>query len=125
MQFDSDVDGDFATIFFALRDILLSFPEIYEKKNAKQTAYYDRYSAVCFLRSDEEKLTLSLAKGAALLPRFPFLKGEGKIVRHLYYETMSDLDEVLIREIIQETMICNMEAYELKRLKKNLELSSG
>ena len=86
MQFDIDSSGEFADIFLMIRGILLTFPEIREQKNAKQTAYYDAYSAVCFLRSDKEKLTLALAKGAALLPKFPFLKGEGKIVRHLYFK---------------------------------------
>jgi hypothetical protein len=120
MQFDSDSNGKFSDIFYKLREIILGFNEIYEKKNAKQTAYYDEYSAVCFLRSNEEKLTLALAKGSSLQKRYPFLEGEGKIVRHLYFRTISEVNENLIREMIQETLILNMEAYELKKLKKLL-----
>ncbi len=120
MQFDIDTSGKFADTFLMIRDILLAFPEIREQKNAKQTAYYDAYSAVCFLRSDEEKLTLALARGAALLPKFPFLKGEGKIVRHLYFKSPSEVDKSLIEAIIQETLMLNLEASELKRLRKYL-----
>ena len=52
--------------------------------------------------------------------KYPFLEGNGKIVRHLYFSYMSDIDEDLLREIIEETLILNMEAYEMKRLRKQL-----
>jgi len=120
MQFDIDSSGEFADIFLMIRGILLTFPEIREQKNAKQTAYYDAYSAVCFLRSDKEKLTLALAKGAALLPKFPFLKGEGKIVRHLYFKKSNKVDREQIVSIIRETLMLNLEASELKKLRKSL-----
>ena len=119
MQFDIDINGKFANTFLMIRDILLAFPEIREQKNAKQTAYYDAISAVCFLRSDEEKLTLALAKGAALLTKFPFLEGDGKIVRHLYFKNPAEVDKDLIEAIVRETLILNFEASELKKLRKS------
>ena len=119
MQFDIDKKGQQAEIFLKLREIVLSFKGVREQKNAKQTAYYDRYSAICFLRGGDEKFTLSLAKGSALLKQYPFLKGDGKVARHIYYHDIKDVDEALVREIIQETMILNMEAYEIKKLRCN------
>ncbi len=119
MQFDIDKNGQFSDIFLKLRKIILSFKDVREQKNPKQTAYYDKYSAICFLRGNEEKFTLAFAKGAILEKEYPVLQGEGKVVRHLYFYEVSDVDEVLVREIIQETMILNMESYELKKLRCN------
>jgi hypothetical protein len=118
MQFDIDKKGQHAEIFLKLREIVMDFKGIREKKNAKQTAYYDRYSAICFLRGNEEKFTLSLAKGALLQEQYPFLQGEGKVARHIYYHDIKDIDEALLREIIKETMILNMEQHEIKRLRR-------
>ncbi len=117
MQFDIDIRGEFSDIFMRVRDIVLSFDGIREQKNPKQTAYYDEYSAVCFLRCSDEKLTIALAKGACLKERYPFLKGDAKIVRHIYIKEIAEVDEELLREIIKESMILNLESYELKKLK--------
>ena len=120
MQFDKDINGQYAEIFLKLREILLSFPEIKETKNAKQTSYRDNYAIVAMIRDRGDRFVMSLGKGVALLKKYPFLQGDGKIVRHLYFTNMADVDEALIREIIEETLILNMEAYELKRLRKQL-----
>jgi hypothetical protein len=118
MQFDIDKNGEFSEIFLKLREILLSIQGIREQKNAKQTSYYDAYSAICFLRASKKKFTLSLAKGAMLEKKFPFLKGDGKVVRHLYYHDSVQIEEATIRAMIEETMLLNLEAYELKQLRR-------
>ena len=120
MQFDKDVNGKYAEVFLKLREILLSFQEIKETKNAKQTSYRDNYAIVAMIRDRGDTFVMSLGKGVALQEKYPFLEGDGKIVRHIYFSDISDIDENLIREIIEETLILNMEAYELKRLRKQL-----
>ncbi len=40
-QYDLELRGEFADIFKAIRKILLSYPQIKELKNAKQTSYSD------------------------------------------------------------------------------------
>jgi len=45
------------------------------------------------------------------------LKGSGKIVRHLYFKTIDEVDEKLLRQMIEESFILGMEAYELKKLR--------
>ena len=57
-------------------------------------------------------------KGSKLQTLYPKLKGIGKIVRHLEFTNISDIDENEIREMIKESMILNMEDYELKQLHK-------
>ena len=120
MQFDKDIQGEFSDIFLKLREILLSFEEIKEVKNAKQTSYHDLYGVVAMMRDRGDKLVFALGKGAILQTKYPFLQGSGKIVRHLYFKSIKEIDEKLIREIIEESLVLNMEANELKILRKSL-----
>jgi len=120
MQFDKDINGKFSEIFLKLREILLSFPEIQEIKNAKQRSYRDEYAIVAMIRDRGDIFVVSLGKGYMLQEKYPFLEGDGKIVRHLYFSDISNIDEDLLREIIEETLVLNMEAYEMKRLRKQL-----
>ncbi len=119
MQFDRDIQGKFADVFMYLRAVILCFDGVSELKNEKQTSYRDEYGrVVCILRTDDEKLTLVLAQGAKLESRYPFLEGNGKIVRHLYFLTLDEVDDALIKDMIEESMVLNMEAVELKKLQR-------
>jgi hypothetical protein len=46
IQYDIDSKGEFAKLFKAIRNILLSYPQLKEVKNAKQTSYADEYGMV-------------------------------------------------------------------------------
>ncbi len=118
MQFDLDVNSEFSELFLALRKILLSYDEISELKNAKQTAYFDEYSSIGFLRVSKKYLTFSLANGVRLESKFGKLDGCGKIVRHLYFYSKEDVNEKYIRSIIEESLILNIEKDALKALRK-------
>ncbi len=123
MQFDVDIKGKYKDIFVTLKDIILSFDDIYMKKNENQTAFYDQYSAVCFLRPNKTKkdcYCLSLAKGYKLQEIFPSLIGDALITRHINFKKIDDIDKSLIKQLIKETMILNMESFELKKLRKNI-----
>lgn len=116
-QYDIDKQGEFSELFKAIRKILLSYPQIQEIKNAKQTSYHDAYGVVAMLRSKGDVFVVALGKGYQLQEKYPMLQGNGKMVRHLYYKNIEALDEVLLREIIEESFILNIEAFELKQLK--------
>jgi len=49
MQFDKDINGKYAEIFLKLREILLSFQDIKETKNAKQTSYRDKCAIIAMM----------------------------------------------------------------------------
>jgi hypothetical protein len=51
--------------------------------------------------------------------KYPMLQGTGKIVRHLYLKVLDEVDEKLLREMIEESMILGLEAYEMKALRCN------
>jgi len=119
VQYDIDIKGEFADIFKAIRKILLSYPQIKELKNAKQTSYSDEYGVVAMLRSRGDVFVVAFGKGAKLQEKYPILKGTGKIVRHLYFKTLDEVDEKLLREMIEESMILGLEAHERKILRDN------
>jgi hypothetical protein len=117
MQYDIDSKGEFEALFKAIRKIILSYPQITEVKNAKQTSYADEYGVVVMMRNRGDVFVVAFGKGAKLQEKYPMLQSNGKIVRHLYYKTIEDLDEALLRDILEESFILNMEAYEMKVLK--------
>ena len=119
MQFDSDIQGEFSALFLEFRALFLSFDEMHEVKNAKQTSYKDSYGrAVCLMRTNDKCLRVIFAQGANLEKLYPFLLGEGKIVRHLTFSNLSELKQYPLKEMIQESLILNMEAVELNKMKK-------
>ncbi len=120
MQYDIDINGEFAEIFKKIRAILLSYPQIKELKNAKQTSYSDAYGVIIMMRGKGDVFVVAFGKGTKLQEKYPMLQGEGKIVRHLYFKTLADVDEALLREMIEESFLLGMEAFELKALRKRL-----
>ncbi|MEA3492693.1 MAG: hypothetical protein U9R27_12435 [Campylobacterota bacterium] len=119
MQFDKDINSRFAKNFLKIREILLSYEEIREQKNAKQTAYYGPYSSICFLRANKQRLTLAFAQGYKLQEKYPLLQGDGKIVRHLYFKEDCVVDKILLREMIEESIVLTLEAHEMRLLKRS------
>lgn len=117
MQYDLDIKSKYAQIFKTIRKILLSYPQIKEFKNAKQTSYSDEYGVVVMMRSKKEHLVVAFGRGYKLQEKFPKLQGSGKIVRHLYFKESDRVDEALLREMIEESFILGLEADEIKRLR--------
>ena len=120
MQYDIDIHGEFSDIFKKIREILLSYEDITEVKNAKQTSYSDAYGMVAMLRGRADKFVVAFGRGAKMQNKYPMLQGSGKIVRHLYFKSIDEVDEVLLRAMIEESFILGMEAFELKELRKML-----
>ena len=117
-QYAIDTRGAFADLFHRLRTILLSYPEISEIRNAKQTSYRDGHGMVVMLRGREGVFVTAWGQGAKLQKKFPFLEGEGKVVRHWKLKNLQTFDEALFRAMIEESMILGMEADAMKQLKK-------
>ena len=117
-QYELEIKGKFSDIFHSIRDILLSYPQIKELKNAKQTSYSDEYGVVVMMRTKGDVFVVAFGKGAKLQEKYPMLQGSGKIVRHLYFKTVDEVDETHLREMIEESFILGMEAFEMKEMKK-------
>ena len=121
MQYDIDIKSKHAKQFETIRKILLSCPEITEVKNAKQASYKDRYGVVIMMRVKGDVLVVAFGKGYKLQEKYPQLKGTGKIVRHLYFKEDDVVDEALLREMIEESMILNIEVHEMKQMRCHMK----
>ena len=117
MQFDVDTHSEQAEFFLALRLLILSFNDIVEIKNAKQTSYKDSYSTVCMMRVRQRKVHLSFANGAKMQEIFPELLGDGKIVRYLEFNTADEIQTEHLEAMLRESLFINMEKYELRKLR--------
>ena len=117
MQYDIDINGKLSAQFETIRKILLSYPKIQEVENAKQTSYSDRYGVIVMLRTKGDLLVAAFGKGAKLQEKYPQLQGTGKVVRHLYFGVDDEIDEAMLRDMIEESMVLGIEAYEIKRLR--------
>jgi len=117
LQFDQDISSKQRELFLYIRKIILSFTQIKEIKNAKQTSYKDNYSTVCMMRVRQEAVRVSFANGTRMKEQFPELLGDAKIVRFLEFQTINEVNEKRLKTILKESIILNMEKYELRRLK--------
>ena len=121
MQYNLDIKGEFSDIFKAIRKILLSYSNISEVKNSKQTSYADEYGMVVMMRTRGNVFVVAFGKGSKLQEKYPMLEGSGKIVRHLYFKSIDDVDESLLRELIEESFVLGMEAFEMREMRKSLK----
>ena len=121
MQYDIDCRSKHAKNFKTIRKILLSYSEITEVKNAKQTSYHDKYGVVVMMRTKGDVLVVAFGKGYQLQEKYPQLEGNGKIVRHLYFKEDAVVDEMLLREMIEESMVLNMEVYAMRLMRCNFK----
>ena len=121
MQYDTDMKSEHSAHFQSMRKILLSYSQIKEIKNAKQTSYRDEYGVIIMMRGKGDTLVVAFGEGSKLQDKYPQLQGRGKIVRHLYLKQDDVLDESLLREMIEESLVLGMEAQEMKVLKRMLK----
>jgi hypothetical protein len=123
MQFDHDLQSPLADLFLHMRDIFLRFEAFHEIKNAKQTSYKDTHGrAIVLMRVRADGLRLIFALGVKLQPRYPFLVGEGKIVRHMMLKNIEEVDEGLIHEMIEESLVLSMEHHEMRLLRAHMRI---
>ncbi len=119
MKYEEDMNSEFGEVFTKLENIILNFPNIKIRKNEHQTSYYDEYKTIVMLRQSSNKkyFVSSWGNGLKLQDKFNIFKGNGKIVRHIYFKSITDINEDVLIDVIKESMILNMEYYELKKLK--------
>jgi len=73
------------------------------------------------LRSKDDNMVIAFGKGSVLAEKYLQLQGDGKIVRHLSFKSIEDVNEKILREMIIESLVLNMEANEMKKLRKNIK----
>ncbi len=121
MQFDIDMRGEYQEIFKETRRLILSYPQMDELKNAKQTSYSDEFGVVVMLRGSKNGFVLSFGRGIKLASKFPQLSGNGKTVRQLIVKNIDNLDLELIKKMLEESFILGLEHNAIKELRAPLK----
>ncbi len=70
------------------------------------------------MRTKGDVLVVAFGKGYKLQEKFPQLEGNGKIVRHLYFKEGESVDEALLRAMIEESLLLNIEGFEMREIRK-------
>lgn len=112
MQFERDQHHP---LFIRARQVCLA-QNLREQKSENITSYFAREGGVCYLRIKNGALIIGLFRGAALQAEYPFLTGKGKVLRQ--WIVQDTLDETLLNELIEKTVILNIEAEEKRRFKR-------
>lgn len=120
-QYERDIAGPYREVFLKLRELLLSKPEMQEQKGEHQTSYRIKEGVVVMLRGREDHLVAAFGAGAKLFDRYPFLQGSGKVVRHLYFKSVEELDSKLFLEMVEESIMLHLERDEMMKLRRALK----
>ncbi len=110
-------------MFLKLKKIILSFDGMKLRQSKNQNAFYSGCRVVVMIRSasNEDYLTTSWGQGSKLERTFNVFTGDGKYVRHIKYTNINQIDTKLLKELISESIILNMEALEMLKIKNNLK----
>lgn len=118
MQFDLDMEGDFAELFLTLRDYLLDTQKMKESLSQHQSAYLFECKTLCMLRGKKEDFILAFNFGYKLCKNYPQLHMTGKLVAHWKLSKPSDFNFDIFKKIIQESRSYALEAKALNALRK-------
>ena len=114
MRYEEDLESEFKELFLHIRKIILDLDEnIKEVKNKKQTSYRFHCRCICTLKTTDNGIYLTIGQGAKVQKRFlnkyNILKGDGKIVRHITYSNIKEINKDEFIDILEEVIAINFE----------------
>ena len=118
MRYDIDINGPDAELFLYVRDLLLGFESVKEKRTHNITSFYCEGSGICYLKTSEKGLIIAMFKGAFLEDRYNLFSGSGKMIRHMYMKKKDDIKESVLKEYFQDAIVYNIEKEEKKLMAK-------
>ncbi len=99
MHFDKVMQSKHRALFLQVRDLLLDFEEVFERKNAHTTSYWTKKGCVCHIKTTQTGLDVGFTKGVQMEDAFGRLWGDGKSKRNI---SLSSMDEnMLVYYIVQ------------------------
>ena len=109
-----------------IEKIALSFEGIEKYYLTKHVSFDYDNQTLFYLKKDSSKITLGCNKGYLLEDKFDFVNS-GKYMRHIYIKNKNDFNEEIIKNYIQEAIICSVELNEKNRIKQQLrrEVKNG
>jgi len=118
MLFDPNLQSPYAGLFVSLQEMFLRFDALHETRTAKQITYKDtRDTAIVIMRIRPDGLHLVFARGAQLQAQYPFLKGNGKIVRYVVLQTEEEMERLPLHAMVEESLILAIEHREKQKIR--------
>jgi hypothetical protein len=117
-RYDIDINSNQKETFLAIRDIILSLDNIVEKKREHITSYFSTLGGIFYLRTKGDVVILVIFCGAKLQDKYPSLQGNQKVLRHLYYKSIKDIDKNLIVDIYHDSIEILIDKHEMNKMKK-------
>ncbi len=105
MQFDKDIQSEYANLFLKAREVLLSYEGIVETKKKRITTYSNSKGGICHMRTMPYGVDFGFLKGAKMKDKIGVLIGKGKAIRVLPQK--GELDEKIIRSFIDQAISIN------------------
>lgn len=103
MQFDNDMQGEFAEMFLHIRETLLSMQGVKEHLVTHQTSYKYKNHTLCMLRGKDNYFTLAFNFGYRLVKNYSELFMTGKIVAHWRIYEPKEFNMETFLAIIEES----------------------
>jgi len=103
----SNLTPRLSEVVLAIRDIILSSGPGIEECIKYKIPFYKRYSNICYINVRKEKIVdLGFTKGYLLSNHQDLLEAKGRAqVKTITFETVDDIDENQIAEIISEAIL--------------------
>jgi len=100
-------------------EIALGFEDVEKRYLSKHVSYSYDNQCLFYLKKDDFIITLGCNKGYLLEDKFDFDYGS-KYMRHMYIKNENDFNEEIIRNYVQEAIICSVELNEKKKIKQQM-----
>jgi len=118
MHYDIDINGPYKELFLYVRDLLLSFEDVRERRTAHLTSFQCEGSGICYIKTGDHGLTIAMFKGAFLEDSHGLFSGSGKTIRHMYMKDKKDIKKSILLEYFQNGIVYNIEKEEKKLMAK-------
>ena len=102
-----------------IETITLKVEGIEQRFLSKHTSYSFENQVLFAVKTDDKKISLLCLKGYLLEDLFTF-DYASKYMRHMYIYEEKDFDEEILKQYINESIVCSIELNEKKKLKQFL-----
>ena len=125
MQFDKDLNSEYAQLYLDVREFLTKEIEcmtdkVWEKYSENITTIYCKEfcSAFCYLRVKDDYVHIGWFNGSKIVDRYGFLFGNGKQIRGHKVKILNSEQKKAISFYVRESYFCLLEKHELKRARR-------
>lgn len=114
-EYITSLDREKALLFKHIRGILLKCVPSSSETIKYGVPYYEYFGHMCYISPTKKGVNLGFTRGHQLSNEQGLLTGDGKVVRHLHFETINDYEDQEVMTIINEAILLNEVLYKQKK----------